>query len=285
MTHGGDEKRGRAKKKPKWDGKKKIARKDTLTPRDDAIMRALFFCRYVSTSGMATLFFNSKSAARRRLSELADPDKGYLDSRQLYLTMPTWDRQGKHENIYHLTKKGFEQAAESLGLYDERFVSRQLGQKGAVHHAKTAELFVAAEANLDQILGSYPAWEWEHEKKAEDSYEYDGSRLRHQSDAHVHFSGHTFIVERQTRESRIGQSSLSDKLSAHATWARTRTDDPEKVEALFACDDRRVAEQAERAGERYGIEVMAGSVEEVAYYLYQSALRLAPDDGGMPHAG
>ena len=62
-------------------------------------------------------------------------------------------------------------------------------------------------------------------------------------------------------------------------FARVRLDESDKVDVLFACDDKRVAELAERAGRRYGVEVIAGSVEHVAYYLYQSALRLAPEAG------
>jgi hypothetical protein len=46
-----------------------------------------------------------------------------------------------------------------------------------------------------------------------------------------------------------------------------------------------VAELAERAGKRYGVDVIAGSVEHVAYYLYQSALRLAPEVGKSVRPG
>src|SRR5829696_2194693 len=131
----------------KRDGRK-TGRSATITPRDDAIMQTLFFCRYLSTAQLAALFFNSKSAARRRLADLVN--KGYLEPRSLYATMPTWDRRGRCENVWHLTKQGFETAAESLGLYDERHVPKQLGQEGAVHHVKTAEVYVAAKADLDE---------------------------------------------------------------------------------------------------------------------------------------
>jgi Replication-relaxation len=261
----------------KREGRKKTGRSATITPRDDAIMLALFLCRYLSTAELAILFFNSKSAARRRLAELAN--KGYLEPRSLYATMPTWDRRGKCENVWHLTKMGFETVAESLGLDDERYVPKQLGQEGAVHHVKTAEVYVAAKADLDEILGPYPAWSWEHEKRAQDSYRYSGRLMGHQPDAHVRFADHLFVVERQTRESRVGPKAIDDKVSSHATYARVRLDEPDKMDVLFACDDKRVAELAERAGKRYGVDVIAGSVEHVAYYLYQSALRLAPEAG------
>jgi uncharacterized protein (DUF3084 family) len=75
----------------KRDGRKKTGRRATITPRDDAIMLALFLCRYLSTTQLAILF-NSKSAARRRLAQLED--KGYIEPRNLYATMPTWDRRG-----------------------------------------------------------------------------------------------------------------------------------------------------------------------------------------------
>jgi hypothetical protein len=265
----------------KRDGRKKTGRSATITPRDDAIMLALFLCRYLSTAELAILFFNSKSAARRRLAELVN--KGYLEPRSLYATMPTWDRRGKRENVWHLTKQGFEMVAESLGLDDERYVPKQLGQEGAIHHVKTAEVYVAAKADLDEILGPYPAWSWEHEKRAQDSYRYSGRLMGHQPDAHVRFADHLFVVERQTRESRVGPKAIDDKVSSHATYARVRLDEPDKMDVLFACDDKRVAELAERAGKRYGVDVIAGSVEHVAYYLYQSALRLAPEAGKTVH--
>lgn len=261
----------------RMDAAKWTARSETITSRDDRLFRALFFCRYLNTTEIAALFFNSKSAARRRLPQLQH--KGYIEGRSLYITMSTWDRPGKKENVYHLTKKGFETVTESLKLYEEKYVSKQLGQKGAVHHVKAAEVYVTAQADLDEILGPYPEWEWLHEKKAEDSYHASGIDLRHQPDAHVVFANHTFVIERQTRESRIGVKGMEEKVSGHATWARKRTDEPENVEVLFACDDKRVAEQAERAGKRYGIDVVGGSVEEIAYYLYQSALRLVPEPG------
>ena len=215
----------------KRDGRKKTGRSATITPRDDAIMLALFLCRYLSTAELAILFFNSKSAARRRLAELAN--KGYLEPRSLYATMPTWDRRGKCENVWHLTKQGFEMVAESLGLDDERYLPKQLGQEGAVHHVKTAEVYVAAKADLDEILGPYPAWSWEHEKRAQDSYRYSGRLMGHQPDAHVRFADHLFVVERQTRESRVGPKAIDDKVSSHATYARVRLDEPDKMDVLL----------------------------------------------------
>src|SRR5215218_4703742 len=109
----------------KRDGRKKTGRSATITPRDDAIMLALYFCRYLSTAQLAALFFNSKSAVRRRLADLVN--KGYLEPRSLYATKPTWDRRGKCENFWHLTNQGFYTAAESRGLYDDRHVPKQLG--------------------------------------------------------------------------------------------------------------------------------------------------------------
>lgn len=254
----------------------KFGRKETITARDDAIMRTIFFCRYNNTSQLARSFFGSKSAARRRLAELTDEHKGYIEPRRLYFTTSTWERGGQCENVWHLTKKGFETVTESLGLDGERYVSKQLGQEGAVHHVKTAEVYVAARADLEEILGPYPSWSWLHEKKAHEAFEFENRQQAHQPDARITFAGHTFVIERQTRESRISQKGVDDKISAHAVWARTRTDDPEAVDVLVACDEKRVSEAAERAGKRYGMDVIAGGVEQIAHYLYQSALRLRP---------
>jgi hypothetical protein len=249
-------------------------RRDTVTPRDDLILAALYFCRYLSTTLIAQMFFNSKSAARRRLSQLAL--KGYIDARNMFFAMPEWETLGKCENVWHLTKKGFDTATESLGLREEHYVPKQLGQAGSIHHVQTAEVYVAAKESLDENVGPYPAWEWKHERKAHEEFERANESLGHQPDAHVLFHGHTFVIERQTRESRIDSRKVDEKVKGHAIWSRVRADDPETVEVLFACDDDRVAEAAVRAGERYGVEVYAGDVGKVAHYLYQSAQRLKP---------
>lgn len=260
----------------------KTGRAGTITPRDGQILQALFFCRYLTTNQIALMFFNSAGRARTRLYQLAD--KRYIVGRILWTSVPTKDNPGKQECVWHLTKEAFDMYAHSLGLDSGpgayKYAHKQLNEKGTRHHVRTNEVYVVARADLEENVGDYPDWTWFHEKKAHDDYQSRGDEHKHQPDAHVCFFDHTFIIERQTKESKVKPKDIDDKVSGHALWAQKRTDHPDKVEVVFACDEERVAEAALAAGKRYGIYVVAGSVEAAADYLYQSALRLAPDDWG-----
>jgi hypothetical protein len=255
-------------------------RRGAITDRDEALIRDLFFCRYETTSMLAEQHFGSQSGARRRLNQLKH--KGYLGSRLVYTTPPTKNHPGERETVWHLTKDAFEMVAVSLGREDERWSPKQLGPENTRHHVRTAEVYVAAKADLDALLGLYPNWEWRHEARAREQYEYRDERgertFAHEPDAHVLFLDHAFIVERQTAASRVKPSDVYAKVAAHATYARVVLKKPDAAEVLFACDERRVAEAARRAGEQYGIHVFAGTPREAAFHLYQSALRLTPDE-------
>ncbi len=247
-------------------------RKGTITERDQRLLEAVFVCRYLSTRLVALLFFNSASRARTRLPELEK--KGYLQKRSVYLVAPTRVHPGVRETVWHLTKAGFESVAETLGS-EETYTPKQLLPEKARHYVRTAEVYVAARPGLDRELGSHPEWEWRHEKRAADAYEYADTPYVHQPDAHVHFRDHVFIVERQTDESRLGPKGIHKKIEAHGRYAKVVLKKPEETQVLFACDDPRVAEVAERAGREHRIYTVAGGVERIAHHLYQSAIRLS----------
>jgi hypothetical protein len=266
----------------------KTGREGMLTPKDEKILLDLFFCRYLTTAQIAALYYNSTRRASTRLYQLKK--KGVLDSRVIYTTAPTRDHPGKREAVWHLTKDAFEMVAASLDLEEDSeakatWTPKQLGPEKTRDHVKVNQLYVAAKADLDGLVGPYPAWTWEHEKWATDPYRYSGRPMVHKPDAHVRLYDTLFVVERQTKESRVRQTDVADKVSSHATWARVRLGDANNTQVLFACDERRVAEAARRAGERYGIYVFAGSVEEAAFHLYQSALRLMPGRNGEAGEG
>lgn len=242
----------------------------TLTPRDQDILETIFFCRYLSTGEIATLFFTSSSRARARLPELAR--KGYIEGRTMYVRDPTWDDRAARETVWHLKKAGFDSVAESLGI-EEPYVPKPLLPKQARHYVRTNELYVAARGGLDEELGPYPEWEWLHEKRAGYAGEYENAPYLHKPDAHVLFRGHVFIIERQTAESKVGPKKVYKKVEDHKRYAEIRLGKP--AEVLFACDDSEVARQAERAGEQYGIRVVGGDVQIIANYLYSSAVRLS----------
>lgn len=247
-------------------------RKGTITERDQRLLEAVFVCRYLSTRLIALLFFNSASRARTRLPELEK--KGYLQKRSVYLVAPTRDHPGVRETVWHLTKAGFESVAETLDS-EESYTPKQLLPEKARHYVRTAEVYVAARPALDRELGSHPAWEWRHEKRAADAYEYADTPYVHRPDAHVLFRDHVFIVERQTTESRLGPKGVYKKIEAHGRYAKVVLKKPEETQVLFACDDPMVAEVAERAGREHRIYTVAGSVGRIAHHLYQSAIRLS----------
>lgn len=247
-------------------------REGTITERDQRLLEAVFICRYLSTRLIALLFFNSTSRARTRLPELEK--KGYLQKRSVYLVSPTRNHPGVRETVWHLTKAGFESVAETLGS-EEAYTPKQLLPEKARHYVRTAEVYVAAKPGLDRELGSHPAWEWRHEKRAADAYEYADTPYVHQPDAHVLFRDHVFVVERQTAESRLGPKGVYRKVEAHGRYAKVVLKKPDETQVLFACDDPMVAEVAERAGREYRIYTVAGSVDRIAHHLYQSAIRLS----------
>lgn len=264
----------------------KTGREGMLTPRDERILLDLFLCRYLTTAQIAALYYNSTRRASTRLYQLKK--KGALASRVIYTLAPTRDHPGRREAVWHLTRDAFEMVAASMDLEEgseATWTPKQLGTEKTRDHVKVNQLYVAAKADLDGLVGPYPAWTWEHEKRSTDPYRYSGRPMVHRPDAHVRLFGALFVVERQTRESRVRQTEVADKVSSHATWARVRLGDANDTQVLFACDERRVAEAARRAGERHGIYVFAGSVEEAAFHLYQSALRLMPGRGGKVEAG
>ena len=242
----------------------------TLTPRDQDILETIFFCRYLSTREIAALFFTSTARARARLPELRK--KGYVEGRTMYVRDPTWEDHAARETVWHLKKAGFDSVVETLGL-EEAYVPKPLLPRQARHYVLTNELYVTARPGLDAELGPYPEWEWRHEKRVVYAGEYENVPYVHKPDAHVVFRGHTFIVERQTAESKIGPKAIEKKVIDHKRYADLRLKMP--TEVLFACDDPAVAQRAERVGKQHGLRVVGGDVASIADYLYTSAVRLS----------
>lgn len=262
----------------------KTGREGMLGPHDEGIMRDLFFCRYLSTTQIAQLHYNSPRRASSRLAQLKK--KGVVGSRVIYTMAPSGGFPGKREAVWHLTKDAFEMVAESLDMTPELreravWTPKQLGPEKTRDHIKVNELYVAAKASLDYYAGSYPGWLWEHEKWAAVEYEFANERHAHRPDAHVSFFGALFIIERQTRESRATSREIREKVEGHALYAGRFLCDLDNAQVVFATEERRVVEAARRAGRDYGIFVFAGDVMAAAHHLYQSALRLMPDDRPM----
>ncbi len=245
----------------------------TITDRDKGVLMALFFCRYLSTVLLARLFFPSAGKARDRLAKLAK--KGYVTNRTMYLVEPrSWEERVSPQGVWHLTKAGFETVAETLGV-DENYASKPLLPEQARHYVRAAEVYAAARDALNAELGSYPEWEWRHEKRAAYAGEYENTTYLHKPDAHIVFRGHTFILERQTEESKIGPKKIYGKVEDHKRYVEVRLKTPAEILFAFDNDDSSMIGAAQRAGEQYGIRVVAGDVACIAEYLENSAARLS----------
>jgi hypothetical protein len=249
-----------------------VGRSGTITARDKEVLMALFSCRYLSTKLLAHLFFPSQSKARARLAKLAK--KGYIQGRTMYIVEPRrWDERVSPQGVWHLTKAGFESVAETLGV-DETYATKPLLPEQARHYVRTAEVYAAAKDGLDEELGPYPEWEWRHEKRVIYSGEYENAPYLHKPDAHIVFRGHTFILERQTAESKIGPKKIYEKVRGHRRYVDLRLKSPAEVLFAFDTDNPPMTLEAERAGQQYGIRVVAGDVHRIADYLENSAARL-----------
>jgi hypothetical protein len=249
-------------------------RTGTLTDRDKEIFLSLFFCRYMSTTQLADLFFPSPSKARSRLARLAK--KGYVTNRTMYIVEPTsWENRASAQGVWHLTKPGFDSVAETLDL-EESFTPKQLLPKQARHYVRAAEVYAAVKHRLDAELGDYPGWEWRHERRVLYAGEYENVPYQHKPDAHVLFCGHVFIVERQTAESKVGSAKIYEKVEDHKRYVKLKLRRPAEVLFAFDSDDSPMIDTARRAGEQYGIEVVGRDVAGIADYLYNAALRLSP---------
>lgn len=247
-------------------------RKGTTTTRDQRIFESLFFCRYLSTKQITSLFFGSGSRARTRLGELED--KGYITRRAMYVRDPkNWEDRGGLETIWYLSKPGFDSVAATHG-YEETYTTKQLLDENASHYILANEVYVVAKEALDDVLDPYPEWEWRHEARVLYSGEYANVPYQHKPDAHIVFRGHTFILERQTAESKIGPKKIYERVEDHKRYVELKLKAPAEVLYAFDTDHSHLIEVAERAGEQYGIRVVAGDVARVANYLENNAVRL-----------
>ena len=247
-------------------------RSGTITERDTEILMALFFCRYLSTGQLHRLFFGSAGRARARLADLQA--KGYITGRSMYIVEPKdWDNRVSPQAVWHLTKAGFDSITESLGI-EETYASKPLQPKEARHYVRAAEVYAAAKEALDDELDPYPEWEWRHEKRVLYTGEYANVPYQHKPDAHILFRGHTFILERQTAESKVGPKKIYKKIEDHKRYVELKLKAPAEVLFAFDTDGSHLVDAAVRAGEQYGIRVVAGGVGRVADYLHNSAVRL-----------
>ena len=247
-------------------------KRGTINERDREILMALFFCRYLSTKQIHYLFFGSSGRARARLAELQK--KEYIRSRSMYVIEPkSWHNRVSPQGVWHLTKAGFDSITESLGI-EETYASKQLQPKEARHYVRAAEVYAAIKETLDDELDPYPEWEWHHEKRVLYTGEYANVPYQHKPDAHVVFRGHTFILERQTAESKVGPKKIYKKVEDHKRYVELKLRAPAEVLFAFDADGSHLVDTAIRAGEQHDIRVVAGDVAQIANYLYNSAVRL-----------
>jgi hypothetical protein len=246
-------------------------RAGTITERDDDIFTDLFFCGAMSEPQIARGYFTSSSRAHNRLYELKR--KGYLDNARVHPAPMLW----------YLTRAGRERQAELLGVEPGDFEAAPTARPSRVHHLiDTVELYVMLRPGLDESLGPYPSWSWRSEKAAREDYVHAGEEYHHQPDAHLELPGCLFIVERQTRRARSGPVVLDEKVRNHRRYVQNVLQRAGETDVLFACDERRDAEAVRRAGERYGVSVIAGSPTGIVRHVLDTAQQIADELLGGP---
>jgi hypothetical protein len=234
----------------------------TITPRDEALLRDLYFCRFLSTEQVAALRFPSFESARVRLYALMR--KGWVVNQVHRPNLVLW----------RLSREGFERQRASLDREKEPTPDFFQGPK-VEHYLEANDLYARVAPRLERVLGPYPAWEWKNEGRCIRRYELGGERRAHQPDAEILLPEHLFLFERQSRRARYAASQIREKVAAHALYLR-RVPRPEtRVELLFACELDREKRAAVEAGEELGVEVAASSLGGIANHLERTAVAVA----------
>ena len=115
------------------------------------------------------------------------------------------------------------------------------------------ETYAAIKETLDDELDPYPEWEWHHEKRVLYTGEYANVPYQHKPDAHVVFRGHTFILERQTAESKVGPKKIYKKVEDHKRYVELKLRAPAEVLFAFDAHGSHLVDTAIRAGEQHDI--------------------------------
>lgn len=237
-----------------------------ITERDHEIFTDLFFCGAMSEPQIARAYFTSSSRAHVRLYSLKK--KRYLGN----------ERVGSAPMLWYLTPEARERQAGILDADPSDFEAAISPAPNRVHHLiETVELYIALRHKLDEILGPFPAWSWRSEKAAHDDYISAGEERHHRPDAQLEFPGALFFIERQTKKARSGPVVLDEKVGNYRRYIENVIHRASEAEVLFACDERRDVDSARRAGERYGVSVIAGTPTVIVDYILDIARQTAKD--------
>lgn len=262
--------------------------RDVLTDRDEAVLRDLYFTRILSREQIAARFWpegrsvyfpasdpgqTRRGGRRYPMPRVPSPASAERRMRSLitrnYLVDP---REHKGTLLYLLSKSAFRREAEDLYRDDERY--RTWPKSRLPHYLDTNDVYVALAGELDAILGGpYPNWEWRDEARAHLEYKYAGKGHKHQPDAEIHFAGHVFFLERQTRRSKEPRATFDKKLAAYATHL-DYLDTNDTAQILFACDTERDMNHAREAAHKSGVPTFVGDVSEAVDHVAQLALGL-----------
>lgn len=233
-----------------------------LTPRDEEVLADLYWTRFLCTRQIAALRFPSSESARVRLYALMR--KGLLVN-QVY---------GPGLILWRLSREGFER--QRLSLDREKEPTPDFLQRPKVdHYLEANDVYVELAHGLERPSGPCFSWEWRNEGRSYLRYELDGRRFAHQPDAEILLPGRLYFLERQSSRARYSSTALHQKVESYRTYIGRILRPEEPTQVLFACDLQRERQAAVKAGQQYGVDVVASSVKGIASHVEKEALELS----------
>lgn len=233
-----------------------------LTDRDEAILTDLYFTRILSTQQIADKYFNTHSSAKRRMSELKNPELGMVARRNPY----------KGTTIWMLTRKAFTREVEDLHHEGEPY--RDWPKPHSIpHFLDTNDVFIDISEEMNEVLGEHPAWQWKNEPRAREPFKDGEGRCVHQPDAEIAFGGNRYFLERQTERSRKTYQKIDERLDDYRRYIRRQRREgfEGEMEVLFACDEERDMKYATTAAERHGVYMTPGKPGLIAEHIVSKA--------------
>lgn len=140
------------------------------------------------------------------------------------------------------------------------------------HHLKVNDLYVNIHPHLEEAFGNGPGWEWRNESHSFVRTEYGGEALVHQPDAEVRFpDGRVYFLERQTKESRKTGAVFREKARQYRRYISYANLSPERATVVFACDEPRDMEYADRAVVDSRLNSLVSDPEDAATFIVEQA--------------
>lgn len=283
-----------------------VGRRGEVTPRDEEVMRDLFFLDRATLDQLAVLHFPTcvKKRAYNRLRQLRN--KGRLANEVIGVD----GKDGLSTlNFFSLTQEARAAVADTLaseGLPPERLhATRELGKNNpestnlkplsplrAEHTEKVSRLYMLLKGGLEKALGGAgTAWLWRSERRATRSYDRADGRRYYRPDAELILYPplpldapldtlpqpfHLFI-EVQTANSRASSSEIARKVADHQLATTLPSFPPPERRALvFAGETRAHLDAAVETANRYGLPLISDDLHGSSRRIIELAQTLSP---------